>query len=77
MQTSQGPVFWPQQQGCAQRSCTGLMFWNWVANEILLESWKPGVHLQAFADDFVFVISEPTGAILKSTAHEALAVFKG
>ncbi|GBL83117.1 hypothetical protein AVEN_165336-1 [Araneus ventricosus] len=76
MQTAQGLVFWPQQQGCAQIFCTGPLFWNLVANEILLESWEQGVHLQAFADDFVFVIREPTGTKLKFTAHEVLAVFK-
>ncbi|GBM23124.1 Putative protein in type-1 retrotransposable element R1DM [Araneus ventricosus] len=46
------------------------------ANEILSKSWQPRAHLQAIADNFVFVISEPTGAKLKSTAHEALVVFK-
>ncbi|GBN19271.1 hypothetical protein AVEN_235192-1 [Araneus ventricosus] len=77
MQISQSPVFWrPKQQGCAQVSCTGPLFWNMATNEILSENWQAGVPLQAFADDFVFVISEPTGGKLKSTAHEALAVFK-
>ncbi|GBO23228.1 hypothetical protein AVEN_156632-1 [Araneus ventricosus] len=68
IQTAQGPVSWTQQQGCAQGSCTSPMFWNLVANEIISEEWQPNVHLQAFADDFIFVISEPTGAKLKATA---------
>ncbi|GBN49727.1 hypothetical protein AVEN_191017-1 [Araneus ventricosus] len=34
IQTAQGPVSWSQQQGCAQGSCTGPLFWNLVANEI-------------------------------------------
>ncbi|GBN11815.1 hypothetical protein AVEN_177444-1 [Araneus ventricosus] len=50
--------------------------WNLVTNEILSESWQPGGHIHAFADDFVFVISESTGEKLKSTAHKALAIFK-
>ncbi|GBL98368.1 hypothetical protein AVEN_187710-1 [Araneus ventricosus] len=61
-----------QQQGCAQGSSTGLMFWNLAANEIISEVWQPNVHLQSFADDFIFVIREPTGAKLKATAQAAL-----
>ncbi|GBM92307.1 Putative protein in type-1 retrotransposable element R1DM [Araneus ventricosus] len=76
IQTAQGPVSWSQQQGCAQGSCTGPMFWNVVANEIISEEWQPNVHLQAFADDFIFVISEPTGAKLKATAQAALTKFQ-
>ncbi|GBM93588.1 hypothetical protein AVEN_150852-1 [Araneus ventricosus] len=37
---------------------------------------QPNVHLQAFADDFIFVISEPTGAKLKATAQAALTKFQ-
>ncbi|GBO44175.1 hypothetical protein AVEN_180190-1 [Araneus ventricosus] len=37
IQTAQGPVSWTQQHGCAQGSCTGPMFWNLVANEIISE----------------------------------------
>ncbi|GBL83536.1 hypothetical protein AVEN_196379-1 [Araneus ventricosus] len=52
------------------------MFWNLEANEIKSEEWQPNVHLQAFADDFIFVISEPTGAKLKATAQAALTKFQ-
>ncbi|GBO35047.1 Retrovirus-related Pol polyprotein from type-1 retrotransposable element R1 [Araneus ventricosus] len=76
IQTAQDPVSWSQQQGCAQGSCIGPMFWNLVANEIISEEWQPNVHLQAFADDFIFVISEPTGAKLKATAQAALTKFQ-
>ncbi|GBM88158.1 RNA-directed DNA polymerase from mobile element jockey [Araneus ventricosus] len=76
IQTAQGPVSWSQQQGCAQGSCTGPMFWNLVENEIISEEWQPNVHLQALADDFIFVISEPTGAKLKATAQAALTKFQ-
>ncbi|GBN99906.1 hypothetical protein AVEN_26918-1 [Araneus ventricosus] len=76
IQTAQGPVSWSQQQGCAQGSCTGRTFWNLVANEIISEEWQPNVHLQAFADDFIFVISDPTGAKLKATAQAALTKFQ-
>ncbi|GBN18700.1 hypothetical protein AVEN_230185-1 [Araneus ventricosus] len=76
IQTAQGAVSWSQQQGCAQGSCRGPMFWNLVANEIISEEWQPNVHLQAFADDFIFVISEPTGAKLKGTAQADLTKFQ-
>ncbi|GBM95144.1 hypothetical protein AVEN_249011-1 [Araneus ventricosus] len=49
---------------------------NLVANEIIPEEWQPNVHLQAFADDFIFVISELTGAKLKATAQAALTKFQ-
>ncbi|GBM31218.1 hypothetical protein AVEN_193348-1 [Araneus ventricosus] len=41
-------------------------------SEGLAEEWQPNVHLQAFADVFIFVISEPTGEKLKpcSTKHK-------
>ncbi|GBM04144.1 hypothetical protein AVEN_115519-1 [Araneus ventricosus] len=45
------------------------MFWNLVENEIISEEGQPNVHLQAFADDSIFVVSEPTGAKLKATAQ--------
>ncbi|GBO15692.1 hypothetical protein AVEN_83243-1 [Araneus ventricosus] len=52
------------------------MFWNLVANEIISEEWQPNLLLQAFADDFIFVISEPTGTKLKATAQAALTKFQ-
>ncbi|GBM62641.1 hypothetical protein AVEN_103630-1 [Araneus ventricosus] len=52
------------------------MFWNLVANEIISEEWQPSVHLQAFDDDFIFVISEPTGAKVKATAQVTLTKFQ-
>ncbi|GBM18877.1 hypothetical protein AVEN_137255-1 [Araneus ventricosus] len=61
---------------CAQGSCTSPVFWNIVTNENISEEWEPNVHLQAFADDFIFVISEHTGAKLKATAQAALTKFQ-
>ncbi|GBM13174.1 hypothetical protein AVEN_64377-1 [Araneus ventricosus] len=75
IQIAQDPVSWSQQQGCAQ-SCTGTILCNLVTNEIILEEWQPNVHLQAFADDFFFVISESTGTNLKATAQAALTKFQ-
>ncbi|GBN75488.1 hypothetical protein AVEN_140505-1 [Araneus ventricosus] len=76
LQTAQDPVSWPQQKGCVQNSCIGPIFWNLVANEILSEEWPSSIHLQAFADDFVLVVAESTGEKFKSTAQEALSIFK-
>ncbi|GBM90122.1 hypothetical protein AVEN_185858-1 [Araneus ventricosus] len=47
-----------------------------MANEIISEEWQPNVHLQALADDFFFVISEPTGAKLKASLQAALMEFQ-
>ncbi|GBN83197.1 hypothetical protein AVEN_112636-1 [Araneus ventricosus] len=60
MQTSEGPVLWEQTQGCPQGSCSGPAFWNMVADEILSVQWPQGVHLQAFADDFAFIVTDNT-----------------
>ncbi|GBL74229.1 Putative protein in type-1 retrotransposable element R1DM [Araneus ventricosus] len=76
IQRTQGPVSWSQQQGCAQGSFTCPLFWNLVTNEIISQEWQPNVHLQAFADGFIFVISEPTGAKFKATAQAALTNFQ-
>ncbi|GBL74761.1 hypothetical protein AVEN_243627-1 [Araneus ventricosus] len=75
--SAQGSVSWSQQQGCTQGSCTCPMFWDLVSNEIISQEWQPNVHLQAFADDFIFVISEPTGEKLKAkTAQATLTKFQ-
>ncbi|GBO36880.1 hypothetical protein AVEN_72800-1 [Araneus ventricosus] len=76
LNTSQGPATLPQHRGCPQGSWTGPVFWNLVANEVLTQSWPEGVHLQAFADDFIFLIKAPTKAKVKSLANEALNQFK-
>ncbi|GBN31612.1 hypothetical protein AVEN_105607-1 [Araneus ventricosus] len=60
MQTREGPVLWEQTQGCPQGSCNGSAFWNIVADEILSVKWPQGVHLQAFADDFAFIVIDNT-----------------
>ncbi|GBM62961.1 hypothetical protein AVEN_131137-1 [Araneus ventricosus] len=74
IQTAQGPICWKQEQGSAQGSCSGPMFWNLAANEILSQDWQSGVNLQVFAGDFIFVISEPTNA--KFAVQAALNRFK-
>ncbi|GBM09014.1 Putative protein in type-1 retrotransposable element R1DM [Araneus ventricosus] len=76
LNTPQGPATLPQHGGCPQGSCTDPAFWNLVANEVLAQSWPEGVHLQAFADDFIFLIKALTKAKVKSLANEALNQFK-
>ncbi|GBL94122.1 hypothetical protein AVEN_185073-1 [Araneus ventricosus] len=76
IQTAKSRVSWSQQQGFSQDSCTGPMFWDLVENEIISVEWQPNVKLQASADDFIFVISEPTGAKLKATAQASFTKFQ-
>ncbi|GBO44380.1 putative RNA-directed DNA polymerase from transposon BS [Araneus ventricosus] len=59
-QTTDVPAVWKQTQGCPQGSCTSPLFWNIVADEILKTDWPKEIQLQAFADDFAFVISGRT-----------------
>ncbi|GBM69803.1 hypothetical protein AVEN_113724-1 [Araneus ventricosus] len=40
------------------------------------EEWQPNIHLQAFANDFIFVITKPTGAEPKTTVQAALTKFQ-
>ncbi|GBL73297.1 hypothetical protein AVEN_159335-1 [Araneus ventricosus] len=76
IQIAQGLVNCSHLQGCAHDSCTGPSFLNLMENEIISEERQPNVHLQIFAADFIFVISEPTGANLKATAQAALPKFQ-
>ncbi|GBM57304.1 Retrovirus-related Pol polyprotein from type-1 retrotransposable element R1 [Araneus ventricosus] len=76
MQTSEGPVLWEQTQGCPQGSCSGPAFWNIVADKILSVQWPQGVHLQAFTDDFAFIITDNTREGLRKLSKLALDKFK-
>ncbi|GBM66959.1 hypothetical protein AVEN_57858-1 [Araneus ventricosus] len=76
MQTSEGPVLWEQTQGCPQGSCSGPAFWNIVADEILSVQWPQGVHLQAFADDFAFIVTDNTREGLRKLSKLALDKLK-
>ncbi|GBN94013.1 Retrovirus-related Pol polyprotein from type-1 retrotransposable element R1 [Araneus ventricosus] len=76
MQTSEGPVLWDQTQGCPQGSCSGPAFWNIVADEILSVQWPQGVHLEAFADDSAFIITDNTREGLRKLSKLALDKFK-
>ncbi|GBN44723.1 hypothetical protein AVEN_113113-1 [Araneus ventricosus] len=76
MQTSEGPILWEQTQGCLQGLCSGPAFWNIVAAEILSVQWPQGVHLQAFADDFAFIITDNTREGLRNFSKLALDKFK-
>ncbi|GBM68265.1 hypothetical protein AVEN_88838-1 [Araneus ventricosus] len=58
------------------RNSQSPMLRNLVANEIISEEWQPNVHLQAFVDEFIFVISAPTEAKLKATTQATLTKFQ-
>ncbi|GBN09170.1 hypothetical protein AVEN_186916-1 [Araneus ventricosus] len=76
MQTSELPVLWEQTQGCPQGSCSGPAFSNIVADKILSVQWPQGVHLQAFADDFAFIVTDNTREGLRKLSKLALDKFK-
>ncbi|GBN73370.1 Retrovirus-related Pol polyprotein from type-1 retrotransposable element R1 [Araneus ventricosus] len=76
MQTSEGPVLWEQTQGCPQGSRSGPAFWNIVADETLSVQWPQGVHLQAFADDFAFIVTDNTREGPRKLRKLALDTFK-
>ncbi|GBM59458.1 Putative protein in type-1 retrotransposable element R1DM [Araneus ventricosus] len=73
--TPNGPVFKDQQKGCPQGSCSGPVLWNLVANKALQITFKDGIHIQAFADDFVLVIQANTKEELKLKSQEAINKF--
>ncbi|GIX71711.1 uncharacterized protein CEXT_759861 [Caerostris extrusa] len=50
-------IIYDLQKGCPQGSCLGPFLWTLIANLILKETWEEDVKLQAFADDFIFIIS--------------------
>ncbi|GBM72483.1 hypothetical protein AVEN_106620-1 [Araneus ventricosus] len=76
MQTSEGQVLWEQTQGCPQGSCYQPAFRNIVTDEILSVQWPQGVHLQAFADDFAFIVTDNTREGLIKLSKLALDKFK-
>ncbi|GBM21520.1 hypothetical protein AVEN_85333-1 [Araneus ventricosus] len=47
-----------------------------MADEILSVQWPQGVHLQAFADDFAFVVTENTIEGLRKLSKLVLDKFK-
>ncbi|GBM54834.1 Retrovirus-related Pol polyprotein from type-1 retrotransposable element R1 [Araneus ventricosus] len=75
IQTQEGPAIWQQTKGCAQGSCSGPAFWNLVADNILNTDWPQNVHLQAFSDDFAFVISHKTKDGVQQLANRAITTF--
>ncbi|GBO04612.1 Putative protein in type-1 retrotransposable element R1DM [Araneus ventricosus] len=76
MQTSEGPVFWEQTQGCPEGSCSGPSFWNIMADEILSVQWPQRVHLQAFSNDFAFIVTDNTREGSRRLSKLALDKFK-
>ncbi|GBO06211.1 Retrovirus-related Pol polyprotein from type-1 retrotransposable element R1, partial [Araneus ventricosus] len=76
MQTSVRPVLWEQTQGCPRGSCSGPAFRNIVADEILSVQWPQGVHLQAFADYFAFIVTDNAREGLRKLSKLALDKFK-
>ncbi|GBM22415.1 hypothetical protein AVEN_221487-1 [Araneus ventricosus] len=55
---------------------SGPAFWNIVVDEILSVHWPQGVHIQAFADDFAFIVSDNNREGLRKLSKFAMDKFK-
>ncbi|GBN62968.1 hypothetical protein AVEN_69885-1 [Araneus ventricosus] len=75
MPTSEVPFLLEQTQGCPQGSCSGPAFWNIVADKSYVE-WPQGVHIQAFTDDFAFIVTDNTREGPRKLGKFALDKFK-
>ncbi|GBM19140.1 hypothetical protein AVEN_135620-1 [Araneus ventricosus] len=76
IQAIERPVDWEQTQGCPQGSCSEPAFWNIVADEVQSVQWPQGVHLQAVAYDFAFIVTDNTREELRKLSNLALYNFK-
>ncbi|GIX89956.1 RNA-directed DNA polymerase from mobile element jockey [Caerostris extrusa] len=71
----QNKIHYELQKGCPQGSCLGPFLWSIIANKILKTRWDEDVELQAFADDFIFVITSENRRDLENKATKALQQF--
>ncbi|GBN37460.1 hypothetical protein AVEN_88087-1 [Araneus ventricosus] len=55
--TNEGVTQHTQIRGCPQGFCSGPALWNLVAQGALNYNYSADVHLQAFTDDFLFVVA--------------------
>ena len=60
-------------KGCIQGSISGPTFWNVLLDPLLNEVAALGVHVQAFADDIVLVISGDSGTQISVKAQQVLS----
>lgn len=61
------------QKGCIQGSICGPIFWNILLDDLLSRQFLPKqVHLQAYADDVVMVVSAPTALEVKKLSDTML-----
>ncbi|GIX87617.1 uncharacterized protein CEXT_760061 [Caerostris extrusa] len=63
------------EKGCPQGSCLGPFLWSIIANKVLQTKWDEEVDLQAFADDFIFIITSNNRRDLEKKATKALQQF--
>ncbi|GBO27183.1 hypothetical protein AVEN_43015-1 [Araneus ventricosus] len=58
-------------RGCPQGSKLAPFLWNLIANSILTYPWECNTHLQAYADDFLFLINVPSRKLLEVRYSDA------
>ncbi|GBO27933.1 hypothetical protein AVEN_168071-1 [Araneus ventricosus] len=58
-------------RGCPQGSKLAPFLWNLIASSILTYPWECNTHLQAYADDFLFLINVPSRKLLEVRYSDA------
>ncbi|GBL99277.1 hypothetical protein AVEN_177312-1 [Araneus ventricosus] len=74
--TSQRPATWNQQQGCLKAPAQDLLSGTWWPTKCSSKTGPKGVHLLAFADDFVFLVNVGSKQEVKNLANKAIQTFK-
>ncbi|GBN96140.1 hypothetical protein AVEN_195163-1 [Araneus ventricosus] len=64
------------KRGCPQGSCRGPIFWNIVADSLLVQTFPCKKYVQAYADDLVHVIWGRDKSEIEAQGEAAMAVFE-
>ncbi|GBO35987.1 Putative protein in type-1 retrotransposable element R1DM [Araneus ventricosus] len=64
------------KMGCPQGSCSGPIFWNIVADSLLVQTFPCKTYVQTYADDLVLVIWGRDKSEIEAQGEAAMAVFE-